>query len=176
VVTRPRRNLTPAQTGTGYNLHSLTKRAVVSGARVGANLMLTKLKASIEDIETWGRSRCQDAWIAMTGAGPGSRLSLSFLRKALMFEQRCKEVGGHSAAVRRQLRAGEEYEPAPTQALSPGTQLVREWNGRVYRVSVTAHGFEMDGQSYSSLSAIAKRITGAEWSGPRFFGLNRRKP
>ncbi|WP_245814005.1 DUF2924 domain-containing protein [Boseongicola aestuarii] len=32
----------------------------------------------------------------------------------------------------------------------------------------------MDGQTFSSLSAVAKRITGAEWSGPRFFGLNRR--
>lgn len=107
---------------------------------------------------------------------PASRLSLRFLRKALIFELQCKELGGHSAAIRRQLRADLNPATAPAQTLTPDTQLVREWNGRVYRVKVTADGFVMDGQSYSSLSAIAKRITGAEWSGPRFFGLNKRKP
>lgn len=136
--------------------------------------MTAKLRATIEDIETWDRSRCQDAWIALTGAMPGSRLSLRFLRKALAFEMQSKELSGHSAAIRRQLRAGTKSTPAPAQALTPGTQLVREWNGRVYRVKITADGFEMDGKSYSSLSAIAKRITGAEWSGPRFFGLKKR--
>lgn len=138
--------------------------------------MTESLTAGIEDIETWNHSCCQGAWIAMTGVAPGSRLSLRLLRKALAFELQCKELGGHSAAIRRQLRAGTKSGPVPVQALSPGTQLVREWNGRVFRVKVTADGFEMDGQSYSSLSAIAKRITGAEWSGPRFFGLNKRKP
>ena len=46
------------------------------------------------------------------------------------------------------MRAGVEPAPPPTRALTPGTQLVREWNGRVYRVDVTAEGFEMDGQAY----------------------------
>lgn len=52
-----------------------------------------------------------------------------------------------------------------------GTRLVREWNGRTHVVEVTQDGFVMDGKNYRSLSAIAKRITGAHWSGPRFFGL-----
>ena len=33
-------------------------------------------------------------------------------------------------------------------------------------------GFEHQGQRYRSLSHVAKTITGAHWSGPRFFGLN----
>jgi hypothetical protein len=48
---------------------------------------------------------------------------------------------------------------------------MREWNGRTYQVEVIRDGFVMDGRTYKSLSAIAKRITGAHWSGPRFFGL-----
>ncbi len=52
-----------------------------------------------------------------------------------------------------------------------GTRLVREWNGRMHVVEVTENGFVWDGKSYRSLSAIARRITGAHWSGPRFFGL-----
>ena len=117
----------------------------------------------------------QNAWIVITGTKSASRRSLRFLRKALIFEQQCKEQGGHSAAIRRQLRGGSGPKPETDQTLSPDTQLIREWNGRVYRVKVTADGFEMDDQIHSSLSAVAKRITGAEWSGPRFFGLKKCK-
>ena len=53
----------------------------------------------------------------------------------------------------------------------PGARLIREWNGRRYVVEVVKDGFVMDGMSYRSLTAIAFSITGARWSGPRFFGL-----
>ena len=53
----------------------------------------------------------------------------------------------------------------------PGTRLIREWNGRRYVVEVTDDGFVMDGKAHRSLTAIAFRITGVKWSGPRFFGL-----
>ncbi len=132
-----------------------------------------ELAVRIEAIESWDRSQCLNVWIAMTGVAPGSRLSARFIRKALIFELQCRRLGGHTAAVRRQLRAGVGLTTQRIRGLSVGTQLVREWNGRVYRVEVTADGFEMDGQTYASLSAVARRITGAEWSGPRFFGLKK---
>lgn len=60
----------------------------------------------------------------------------------------------------------------PELRLMPGTVLVREWDAREYRVKVTDDGrYELDGQSYKSLSAVARAITGAHWSGPAFFGL-----
>jgi hypothetical protein len=49
--------------------------------------------------------------------------------------------------------------------------LIRDWNGRRYVVDVVDGGFVLDGKHYRSLTAIAFRITGAKWSGPRFFGL-----
>lgn len=52
-----------------------------------------------------------------------------------------------------------------------GAQLVREWNGRMHTVHVTDKGYVMSGITYGSLSAAAKAITGAHWSGPRFFGV-----
>jgi hypothetical protein len=52
-----------------------------------------------------------------------------------------------------------------------GTRLMREWNGRIHVVDVTEQGILFDGKIYRSLSSVAKRITGAHWSGPRFFGL-----
>ena len=55
--------------------------------------------------------------------------------------------------------------------LLTGSRLLREWNGRQHFVDVGEDAFTFDGKSYRSLSAIAKKITGAQWSGPRFFGL-----
>jgi len=55
--------------------------------------------------------------------------------------------------------------------LSAGMRLVRDWNGRRYCVDVGDNGFIFDGKTYRSLSAIASKIPGAHWSGPRFFGL-----
>jgi hypothetical protein len=62
----------------------------------------------------------------------------------------------------------------PARRLKPGTVLVREWNGRTFTVRVLADGFEHEGQRYTSLTQLARTITGAHWSGPRFFGLLRR--
>jgi hypothetical protein len=55
--------------------------------------------------------------------------------------------------------------------IKPGSELVRAWNGRTYRVMVMADGFAHDGKTFSSLSEIASDITGTNWNGPRFFGL-----
>jgi Protein of unknown function (DUF2924) len=59
--------------------------------------------------------------------------------------------------------------------LRKGNRLVREWNGTTHTVLVLASGFEWQGRQYRSLSQIAETITGAHWSGPRFFGLTNRK-
>jgi hypothetical protein len=55
--------------------------------------------------------------------------------------------------------------------IKPGSELVRTWNRRTYRVVVLEKGFAWDGRTYSSLSEIAFEITGTKWNGPRFFGL-----
>jgi len=60
---------------------------------------------------------------------------------------------------------------AERRRLVPGARLLRDWNGRTHAVDVTQDGYLYDGITYRSLSAIARRITGAHWSGPRFFGL-----
>jgi len=59
-------------------------------------------------------------------------------------------------------------------SLRPGTRLVREWRGVTHMVLIHADGIEWRGQRYRSLSVVARKITGARWSGPRFFGLRQR--
>ncbi len=62
-----------------------------------------------------------------------------------------------------------------TTTVKPGTWLSRTWHGEVHQVIVLESGFEYRGVRYASLSAIASKITGAKWSGPRFFGLHSRR-
>ena len=70
--------------------------------------------------------------------------------------------------VRRLLKPG-----AAAQKLSPGTRLIRQWQEKTYQVTVLEKGFEMDGMTFPSLTAIARHITGTRWSGPLFFGLRK---
>jgi Protein of unknown function (DUF2924) len=65
--------------------------------------------------------------------------------------------------------------PAPPISLKPGTRLVREWRGVTHTALIHADGIEWRGQRYRSLTVVARKITGARWSGPRFFGLRRRQ-
>jgi Protein of unknown function (DUF2924) len=75
---------------------------------------------------------------------------------------------------------GLKSEVSPTRAasdpliLKPGALLIREWQGRLERVTVVSDGFVWNGANYTSLSAAAFAITGTKWSGRRFFGVRRR--
>jgi hypothetical protein len=69
---------------------------------------------------------------------------------------------------RESLRRG-----SPRRRLKPGTVLVRDYQGQRHTVTVVPNGFDWQGTTYSSLSAIARAITGTAWSGPRFFALGR---
>ena len=86
--------------------------------------------------------------------------------------------GGLSKATSRKLAAlvqaqgsDETIAPESTPRIRAGARLVREWNGRTHTVTVEKEGFTCAGRNYRSLSAIARAITGARWSGPRFFGV-----
>jgi hypothetical protein len=86
--------------------------------------------------------------------------------------------GRLSAAAARNLerlaKKRERNEDLPDEVTSRfklGTRLVREWRGEVHQVELTDRGYLYRDSFYPSLSQIARQITGAQWSGPRFFGL-----
>lgn len=64
--------------------------------------------------------------------------------------------------------------PKPNRKIKSGTRLLREWQGRVHEVTVTATGFSWNDTSYTSLSQIAREITGTQWNGWVFFGVKRK--
>ncbi len=88
--------------------------------------------------------------------------------------------GGLSLESRKRLRelarkfaVDPDAEISGMQRIKPGTRLVREWRGHTHQVTILEDGYDYAGQRYSSLSEIARRITGTRWSGPLFFGLKR---
>ncbi len=68
----------------------------------------------------------------------------------------------------------EEINSKKCKRVLPGTRFIREWNGNEYEAIAREDGFEYKGQVYSSLSAIAREITGTRWNGLIFFGLKKR--
>ena len=130
---------------------------------------ITNIEAADRDLN---RTVLIEQWRRFYGCAPPKYLSLQLIQSALAWEEQTRVMGGIPAKTLRAMRnAGEPQTAKRITTVSAGAVLVREWNGRTYQVRVLEHGFCMDGRNYTSLTAIAKKITGAKWSGPRFFGL-----
>ncbi len=71
----------------------------------------------------------------------------------------------------RLLKKALQTRPSLAPAYSPGTRLIREWQGQTHEVTVMESGYSYQGQHYRSLSSVAGDITGSHWSGPRFFRM-----
>ena len=119
-------------------------------------------------------------WRQLHRTGPPQGLSRDLLIRALANQLQEWIHGRASRALQRWLqtlagefdRDGASFDPG--LVLKTGTTLVRQWRGHAHSVVVRENGLEYQGQHYRSLTMIAERITGAHWSGPRFFGLTKR--
>ncbi|MEM8632969.1 MAG: DUF2924 domain-containing protein [Pseudomonadota bacterium] len=121
-------------------------------------------------IDTLDRDGCLNLWREMFGRSPPKYLSPQFMRRVLIYETQARALGGLSRTTEQRLKKAAAGAQS-TASAKPGSRLVREWNGRTYQVEVVEGCYVMDGKSWRSLSAIARHITGARWSGPRFFGV-----
>nr|WP_166180993.1 DUF2924 domain-containing protein [Altererythrobacter segetis] len=117
-------------------------------------------------------------WHRHTGASAPAAFGSGLLGRALANEAQLKVFGGGltKAELRRLAQCNRKDENvrdgAATGAVKPGTWLSRTWHGDTHNVVVLDRGYEYRGARYRSLSEIARLITGAQWSGPRFFGLH----
>lgn len=110
-------------------------------------------------------------WREKRGAVPPDALSKDLLARALAHWLQEERLGALEPRLRKLLSAIARNGSAPIRHLKVGSVIVREHDGMVHEVMVVPGGFCWQGQSYSSLSSIALKITGTSWSGPRFFGL-----
>jgi hypothetical protein len=121
-------------------------------------------------------------WRQLEGTDPPN-IPLALLRK--LYAQRAREqaYGGipdwvlaefDRVLAQRRRPKSEKRVDTVRRSLSFGTLLVREWNGKTISVEVREEGYLYADKLYGSLSEIARTVTGAHWSGPRFFGIKRR--
>lgn len=127
------------------------------------------------------RSERRARWRALYPDSRMQRLSREMVLRAFAYRLQEEALGGLDAVTRRRLaRAMEEFAAGRRRGgrgseARVGTRLLREWKGVVHEVVVLEDGVQFRGKTWSSLSAIAREITGAHWSGPRFFGLRSEK-
>ena len=118
-------------------------------------------------------------WRRLYRAHPPKRVSRDLLMLGVAWKVQERAYGGLGAATKRRLadlaktmEQDGDVTRSRVARLKPGARLIREWRGETHTVIVLEDGFEWRGQRWRSLSVIAREITGAHWSGPRFFGLN----
>ena len=138
------------------------------------------IEARLSELELLDLPLLREEWRKHLRREP-QRLSRDLTLRALAYAIQEESFGGLSRQAVKRLKGSIEGEGEGPGALSPGlrlsagARLVREWRGRTHSVEVFDQGFLYQGVSYKSLSEVARRITGAHWSGPRFFGLSKRQ-
>jgi hypothetical protein len=123
---------------------------------------------------------------SLTGKAVHPSVPRFLLSRAVAYERQVREHGEMPARVVSALAAvakGQLGPPGRTSRRSeaaslvesprirPGTILVREHQNVMHRVTALENGFSWKGKTFTSLSAVARAITGVRWNGPRFFGL-----
>jgi len=129
-------------------------------------------------LETMSPAQLQNDWSSLTG-DPPPNVAPKLLQRLLAQRIQENRFGGLPVAVERRLERlaqGEAVAVPSDTAVTDGTRLIREWQGRTIEVVAIEGGFQWDGQRYGSLSKIAREVTGTHQSGPRFFGLKGCRP
>ena len=123
-------------------------------------------------------------WQSHLGGSPPARLPKSLVARLFAYRLQVQRSGdlskqalGFLQRIAAEIEAGKNPEvPYPEdRRLKPGSVLVREHDGIQHRVTVLDEGYAWSGKTFTSLSAVAKAITGTNWNGQRFFGLDKSK-
>jgi hypothetical protein len=138
------------------------------------------LEAEIRRLPDLSLSELRDRWKAVFGNPAPSSLRRKFLARAVAYQMQVDAYGGLSNSTRRRLREivdalrrGNPDAAGVTRTIKPGTQMLRQWRDKTHVVTAPTSGFEWNGHTFRSLSAIAKQITGTNWNGYAFFGIKR---
>lgn len=123
---------------------------------------------TVRSLEGMGLEALRDEWRRRYGPPPSLR-SADLLRRNLAWRIQADAFGGLDEWTQRALFG----KAAPQPSVPMGTRVAREWRGVRHEVEVNADGVTYRGETYASLSEVARTITGVRWNGPRFFGLRR---
>src|SRR5437773_8707877 len=131
------------------------------------------IKAEIARLRSLVLDALRRRWRVVFGRTPPAGLSKDLLGRMIAWRMQEQAFGGLDRESLRFLDGLARHGGSPRRRLKPGTVLVRDYQGQRHTVTVVSDGFDWQGATYPSLSAIARAITGTAWSGPRFFALAR---
>jgi hypothetical protein len=140
---------------------------------------IAQVESEIVRIRSLGIRELRAEWEGLFEREAPKALTKDLLARMICFRIQEAVYGGFDRAT---LKLLDSYGASlPTSAtrdwarrhrrLKPGTELVREYKAERHTVVVMEEGFAWRGKTYSSLTTIARQITGTAWNGPRFFGL-----
>lgn len=132
------------------------------------------LEAALARLAVAGKGELRSLWVQTFGSDPPSCLTKDLMQRAIAYRVQEQVLGGLSPQARRVLRSYGKHGGEGQRPIKTGSLLVREHAGVLHEVRVMPGGFSWQGQTFASLSTIAKAITGTSWNGPRFFGLRGR--
>jgi hypothetical protein len=112
-------------------------------------------------------------WLKLYGREPSARLSRQLLTGAIAYKLQENAHGSLPAVARKFLAdtAVGKKPLAPTLQFKPGTVLLREWQGVTHEVTMLDRGVLYRSERHSSLTKVARLISGIHRSGPAFFGM-----
>ena len=119
------------------------------------------------------RQSCLKDWCAIFGSKPPLRIGGALLEAIIIQARQESAIALKCGVLEKQLASFRELTASvkmPEQRLRVGDRIVRGWRGANHEVTILPKGFSYRGEVRRSLSEIARLITGARWSGPRFFG------
>lgn len=136
---------------------------------------------SLRQLENADAATLRRLWVEVKGAAPPKTFTARLMKLALAWDVQSSSAGGEAAKVRQgwnrlvRVRHGHRDKisrgNAGLHGVCDGTRILKEWGGGTHEVLVTEGGATWNGQSYSSLSAVARAMTGTNRNGPKFFGL-----
>ncbi len=140
---------------------------------------MARLDDKLAALATMSPAQLRGEWLQLFGSG-APPVGQKLLALAIAHRLQEKARGGLPAKLAREIEClvrqidkGGALKGSASATLRPGTQLVREWRGTTHRVMILDDAYLYRDERFGSLSEIARKITGAHWSGPRFFGLNK---
>lgn len=150
--------------------------------RQRSSRLLADLEGRLLELAKLDLAALRWAWREAFGSeapgGLGREFLLRFLSHRLQIQQ-LGDLDGKAKRILNRLANGDASVIAAPIGLGlnlkPGTLLVREYKDELHRVTVMAEGYDWHGQTYPTLSAVARAITGANWNGYVFFGLKKKK-
>ena len=136
-----------------------------------SKLAASDLEPALARIAEMSIDELREAWRLKAKGAPPPALSKDLLARLLAHRLQEEILGGLEPRLRKALVLAGKGGKAPARRIKVGSVVVRQYQGKLHEVLVVPGGFCWQGQTFPSLSTIARRITGVSWNGPRFFGL-----